>query len=184
MEQMSNFLMLTQNQLQCKLRQNYKALHSYAYEVILTSAKISFVEGLAKGGQRNKFTEDCLCLKSLADTYKPRRHRFARGVLRGDSSSALWSRVANHGSLKLPSSEPMPRRKSLTHFPSYHNEISTPSRPPPPPEEVIYDDVHQSTVYLNRIESASQQVSFAIEQRNSLLRLCQTNQLVCTLMEL
>ncbi|KAL5107217.1 hypothetical protein TcWFU_000159 [Taenia crassiceps] len=125
-----------------------------------------YLKGLAKGGPRNSATETCLCLKSLADTYRPRRFGFARSGHRrggeGGRSSAQWNRMAPQGSFKLPLTEPTPRRKPLTalaYFPSYHHEpLCPPSDPPQPsPEEVIYDDVHQSTIYLNKGELASQQ---------------------------
>ncbi|VDM16314.1 unnamed protein product [Hydatigera taeniaeformis] len=132
------------------------------------------LQGLAKGGPRVPATETCLCLKSLADTYRPRRFGFTRGgYSRGDSfgvdtigncgrSNAPWGRMTAQGTFKLPLTEPMPRRKpltALTYFPSYHQEpLCSPSDPPQPPlDEVIYDDVHQSTVYLNKGDIASQQ---------------------------
>lgn len=127
-----------------------------------------FLEGLAKGGPRNSATETCLCLKSLADTYRPRRFGFVRGGHRGGGegggSSVQWSRTAAQSSFKLPLTEPTPRRKpltALTYFPSYHHEpLCSPSDPPQPPlEEVIYDDVHQSTIYLSKGDLASQHVS-------------------------
>ncbi|KAL5967458.1 hypothetical protein TSMEX_004804, partial [Taenia solium] len=125
-----------------------------------------YLKGLAKGGPRNSATETCLCLKGLADTYRPRRFGFARGGHRGGGegsrSNMQWSRMASQGSFKLPLTEPTPRRKpltALTYFPSYHHEqLCPPSDPPQPPlEEVIYDDVHQSTIYLTKGDLASQQ---------------------------
>lgn len=133
-----------------------------------------YLKGLAKGGPRNSATETCLCLKSLAETYRPRRIGFTRGgyrkggsfgvdiVSEGGRSSAQWRRMAAQESFKLPLTEPMPRRKpftALTYFPSYHHEpLCPPSNPPQPSlDEVIYDDVHQSTVYLNKGDLASQQ---------------------------
>uniref|UniRef100_A0A0R3W0P9 IRS-type PTB domain-containing protein n=1 Tax=Taenia asiatica TaxID=60517 RepID=A0A0R3W0P9_TAEAS len=124
------------------------------------------LQGLAKGGPRNSATETCLCLKGLADTYRPRRFGFARGGHRGGGegsrSNMRWSRMVAQGSFKLPLTEPTPRRKpltALTYFPSYHHEqLCPPSDPSQPPlEEVIYDDVHQSTIYLTKGDLASQQ---------------------------
>lgn len=128
---------------------------------------------MAKGAPRNHVTESCLCLKSLSDTYKPKRTGskrggpYSRSNVGGVGSSALWSPVVLPGSYKFPPTEPIQRRKpltALTYFPSFHNDppiTLSPSEPQSPaPDEVIYDDVHQSTIYLNNGDSVSQHVSF------------------------
>ncbi|KAM3188098.1 hypothetical protein ACTXT7_000962 [Hymenolepis weldensis] len=120
---------------------------------------------LSKGSSRNHSLENCLCIKSLANTYKPKRLEFKRkGPYNsggGGISSALWSQIAPPPSFKIPLTEPTPRRKplsNLAYFPSYHNEL--PNEPQSSmPDEVVYDDVHQSTIYLNNGDSASQQES-------------------------
>ncbi|VDO15069.1 unnamed protein product [Rodentolepis nana] len=129
-----------------------------------------FSDRLSKGSSRNHSLENCLCIKSLADTYKPKRLEFKRktpysgrcgSIGGGGTSSALWSQVALPPTFKSPLTEPTPRRKPLSniaYFPSYHNELLGEPQSPMP-DEVVYDDVHQSTVDLNNGESASQQVS-------------------------
>nr|CDS32711.1 hypothetical protein HmN_000454600 [Hymenolepis microstoma] len=122
-----------------------------------------YLNRLSKGSSRNHNLENCLCIKSLADTYKPKRIGFKRkgpyGGRDGGTSSALWSQVALPPSFKIPLTEPTPRRKPLSniaYFPSYHNELlGEPQNSIP--DEVVYDDVHQSTIDLNNGESVSQQ---------------------------
>ncbi|VDL19913.1 unnamed protein product [Hymenolepis diminuta] len=121
------------------------------------------LHSLSKGSSRNHNLENCLCIKSLANTYKPKRLEFKRkGSYNsggGGMSSTLWSQMALPSSFKIPLTEPTPRRKplsNLAYFPSYHNEL--PSEPQNSmPDEVVYDDVHQSTIYFNNADSASQQ---------------------------
>ncbi|KAM7542035.1 hypothetical protein Aperf_G00000008809 [Anoplocephala perfoliata] len=123
-----------------------------------------YLHRLAKGAPRNHILESCLCLKSLSDTYKPKRFKRAGPFSRSNEgvvgSSALWNPLVLPGGYKFPPSEPIQRRKpltNLTYFPSVHNDPSV-ALPPqnPAPDEVIYDDVHQSTIYLNNGDSLSQ----------------------------
>uniref|UniRef100_A0A5K3EJH1 Protein kinase domain-containing protein n=1 Tax=Mesocestoides corti TaxID=53468 RepID=A0A5K3EJH1_MESCO len=112
----------------------------------------NYLHRLALGGPRSQVTEACLCVKSLAETYRPKHLAVTRG------RRTRWGNTV-YPHYKLPLTDPTPRRKPLalmSHFPSFHSPRSPTDEEVA--EEVIYDDAHQSNIYPSEGKSSSQQI--------------------------
>ncbi|VDD79905.1 unnamed protein product [Mesocestoides corti] len=150
----------------CRYRRLSESEATITYELSTAAAKANFwclfrgssshflldLDRLALGGPRSQVTEACLCVKSLAETYRPKHLAVTRG------RRTRWGNTV-YPHYKLPLTDPTPRRKPLalmSHFPSFHSPRSPTDEEVA--EEVIYDDAHQSNIYPSEGKSSSQQI--------------------------